>query len=177
MLVLSADGKRIFTSNIASGTVTALEQGPGGGWRATHIAVGAGPEGIDMSPDGKEVWSAHSQDGGVSVISVETKKVTDTIARMTKHSNRIKFTPDGKRVLVSDPEAGEVVVIDAATHKEIQRIHTGGQPLGIQMEQLGNRAWVALAGEGAVAAIDLDKLAVTDKLPTGPGVDGMAWVK
>jgi len=41
----------------------------------------------------------------------------------------------------------------------------------------GSRAFVALAQEGAVVAIDLKTLTVSSKLQTGPGADGMAWVK
>jgi len=41
----------------------------------------------------------------------------------------------------------------------------------------GSRAFVALAQDGAVAAIDLKTLTVSSKLQTGPDADGMAWVK
>ena len=56
-----------------------FEQGAGGTWTQTVIPVGKGPEGIDLSPNGREVWSAHSRDGGVSIIDVATKKVVQTI--------------------------------------------------------------------------------------------------
>jgi WD40 repeat protein len=55
-----------------------------------------------ISPDGREVWIAHSQDGGISIIDVDSKKVVKTLSISTKRSNRLKFTPDGKWVLVSD---------------------------------------------------------------------------
>ncbi len=54
--------------------------GPGGtAWRQTVVPVGRGPEGFDLSPDGKEIWTAHSGDGRISVIDVATKKVVQTI--------------------------------------------------------------------------------------------------
>jgi YVTN family beta-propeller protein len=69
MLVMNKDASAIFTANILGDSVTALQQIPGQrGWQATHIAVGKGPEGIDISPDGGEVWVAHSKDGGISII-------------------------------------------------------------------------------------------------------------
>src|SRR6266850_4431639 len=77
---------------------------------------------LDLSPNGRELWSAHSRDGGVSVIDVATKKVTATIPLGTKRSNRIKLTPDGKFALVSDLDAGDLVVVDAPARKEIKRI-------------------------------------------------------
>ena len=178
MLVVNKDETRIFTANIRGDSVSVLERVQGaGGWTSTVIPVGKGPEAIDMSPDGREVWTAHSQDGGVSIIDVETRKVKQTLPALTKHSNRLKFTPDGKRVLISDAEGGEVVVLDAETRKEIKRIKTGGTPLGIQMQPDGARAFVALSQEGAVAAIDLKTLEVSGKVATGPNCDGLAWVR
>jgi DNA-binding beta-propeller fold protein YncE len=41
--------------------------------------VGKGPEGFDVTPDGREIWAAHSRDGGVSIVDLEQKKVVGTI--------------------------------------------------------------------------------------------------
>jgi YVTN family beta-propeller protein len=175
MLVISKDGKLIFTTNIQSNTVSIFDrQGPPGS-QVTTVPVGKGPEGIDISPDGREVWVAHSQDGCISIIGVESKKVIHTLCISTKRSNRLKFTPDGKRVLVSDMDGDEVVVLDSQTRQQIKRIKMYGHPEGIQMEPNGSRAFVALSQEGAIATIDLKSLLVNNKLRTGPGADGMAW--
>jgi YVTN family beta-propeller protein len=176
MLVMNKDGSAIYTANILGDNVTALQQIPGPrGWQATQIAVGKGPEGIDMSPDGTEVWVAHSRDGGISVIDTATKKVKDTLPMAMKHSNRVKFTPDGKRVFVSDAEGGEILVIDAATHKALEHVKVGGVPLGIQMQPDGARAYVADA-ESGILVLDLKTLKVVGKIETGTAPDGMAWV-
>ena len=177
MVLPTKDLRTIFTSNIASNSVSAIEQGSGGAWNQTVIAVGQGPEGIDLSPNGREVWSAHSRDGGVSVIDVASKKVTQTIALGTKRSNRIKLTPDGKYALVSDLEAGDLVVVDAAARKEIKRVALGKSPEGILIAPDGARAFVAVNGDNHVAVVDVKTWAVSKKLQTGPGPDGMAWVK
>ena len=123
----------------APGGVSAIEQGADGAWTQTVIAVGKGPEGIDLSPNGREIWSAHSRDGGVSIIDVATKKVTHTINAGTKRSNRIKLTPDGKFALVSDLEAGDLVVLDTAARKEIKRLPLGRMPEGILIPPDGSR--------------------------------------
>src|SRR4051794_16013559 len=175
MVLPTKDLKTIFTSNITSNSVSAIEQGAGGAWTQTVIPVGQGPEGIDLSPDGREVWSAHWRDGGVSIIDVAAKKVTQTIPLGTKRSNRVKLTPDGKFALVSDLDAGDVVVVDAATRKEIKRIALGRQPEGVLIPPSGGRAFVAVNGDNHVAVIDLKTWAVTKKLQTGTGPDGMAW--
>src|SRR5262249_5978168 len=74
MVLPTRDARTLFTSNIGSDSVSAIEQGAGGAWTQTVIAVGKGPEGIDLAPDGKTVWSAHSRDGGVSIIDAATKR-------------------------------------------------------------------------------------------------------
>ena len=176
MVLPSKDARLIFTSNIGSDSVSAIQQGPEGGWMQTVIPVGKGPEGIDLSPDGREVWSAHSRDGGVSIIDVTSKKVVQTINIGTKRSNRIKLTPDAKFALISDLDAGELVVLDAPARKEIKRIPLGKMPEGILMPATGGVAYVAVNGDNFIAVIDLETWQVTKKISTGAGPDGMAWI-
>jgi YVTN family beta-propeller protein len=175
MVLPSRDARTLFTSNIGSDSVSVIEQGAGGTWNQTVVAVGKGPEGIDLSPDGKTVWSAHSRDGGVSVIDVATKKVLHTIDLGTKRSNRIKLTPDGKLALVSDLDAGDLVVVDTATRKEVKRLALGKMPEGILIPPGGAHAYVAVNGDNHVAVVDLKTWQVTKKITTGTGPDGMAW--
>lgn len=178
MIVLSKDFKTIFTSNIGSDSICVIEPGGGrNGWNVTTIPVGRGPEGFDLSPDGKEVWAANSGDGSVSIIDVASKKVTATLDLKTKRTNRLKFTPDGKLVLISDDGSGEVVVVDTASRKERKRLKVGKGPEGTLVQPDGARAYVALSGDNAVAVIDLKTLEVTGKIATGNGPDGLAWAQ
>jgi YVTN family beta-propeller protein len=177
MVLPTRDARTIFTSNIGGDSVSAIEQGAGGAWTQTVIPVGKGPEGIDLSPDGREVWSAHSRDGGVSVIDVGSKKVVQTIALGTKRSNRVKLTPDARFALVSDLDAGELVVVDARARKQITRVPLGKMPEGILIPPAGGVAYVAVNGDNFVAVVDLTTWKVTKKISTGVGPDGMAWVQ
>jgi len=176
MLVVSRDGNSIFTANVGSNSVTCLRRDPAKDvWNTTQIPVGKGPEGIDMSPDGKEVWAANSGDGTVSLIDAASRKVTQTIDVHTKRSNRLKFTPDGKLVLISDMGAGDLVVVDVATMKEVKRMHLGSSVEGIQMQPDGTRAFVAVSGDNKVAVVDLKTLTVVTTFEVGKDPDGMAW--
>jgi YVTN family beta-propeller protein len=175
MLLPMKDPRTIFTSNIGSDSVSMVEQAASG-WAQTVIPVGKGPEGIDVSPNGREVWSAHSRDGGVSIIDVATKKVAHTIALGTKRSNRIKLTPDGKFALVSDLDAGVLVVVDAAARKEIKRIALGKMPEGILITPDGSQVFVAVNGDNNVAVVDPKSWTVTRRISAGKGPDGLAWV-
>jgi YVTN family beta-propeller protein len=176
MVLPTKDLRTFFTSNIASDSVSIVQQAPDLSWAQTVIPVGKGPEGLDLSPDGRELWSAHSRDGGVSIIDVAAKKVAQTIDARTKRSNRIKLTPDGKFALISDLESGELVVVDAPARKEIKRIPLGRMPEGVLVLPGGSRALVAVNGDNHVAVIDLKTWQVTKTIATGVGPDGMAWV-
>jgi YVTN family beta-propeller protein len=170
MVLVSAT--QIFTANIGSDSVTIIDRANSS---ETVVAVGKGPEGMDLSPDGKQLWAANSRDGSVSIVDIAAKKVAQTLSVGTKRSNRLKFTPDGKLVLISDLDAGELVVLDVAAHKEIKRIKLGRGVEGILIVPDGSRAYVAVAADNNVAVVDLKTLEATSRISTGAGPDGMAW--
>jgi YVTN family beta-propeller protein len=167
MIHVTADEKQIYTTNISSGTVSILEQvtlpppGPPPGmkpppgamppppgaqrrtdWNETVIAVGKGDEGFDVSPDGRELWTANAQDGTLSVIDIASKMVTATLDAKVFSANRLKFTPDGKLVLISMLGNGDLVIYDAASHKEFKRVKIGHGAAGILMDPEGGRAFI-----------------------------------
>ena len=176
MLLFSKDRSMLFTSNIGSDSITMLQHGSDPYvWTATNVSVGKGPEGGDISPDGREYWAANSNDGSVSIIDVAAKKVVQTLDVKTGHSNRLKFTRDGKLVLISDPGNHGLVALDAASRKEVKRLNVGRQPEGILIAPDGAHAYIAVAGEKNVGVLDLKTLEVIARISTGNGPDGMAW--
>ena len=182
MVMVSKNLRQIYTANISGNSISIFDfdekrrSRPDESWVQTVVPVGRGPEALDLSPDGRELWTAHSQDGGVSIIDLATKKVTGTFNAGTKRSNRLKFTPDGKRILISDLAAGELLVFDVATRKEIKRLTLGKSPEGILIVPDGSRAYVAVNGDHFLAVVDLKTLEVTGRIEPGAGPDGMAWV-
>ena len=197
---------RLVTSNVNSGTISIIEQvaqrgpgpppsapggpplgpgGPGSGgprktWEVTNVPSGRGSEGFDVSPDGKEIWSANAQDATVTVIDVATKKATQTFPISVKGANRLKFTLDGKHAFVAGlggGSTGNVAILDAATRKEIKHLDLGGGSAGILMVPGGTRAFIAVSGANKVAAIDLKTMEVTGYIQTGKGPDGLAWAE
>ena len=202
MIWVSQDLKRIFTTNVSSGTVSMIEKStrtgrppggpprnmpgpppgrrgpmgpPGGDWDETVIPVGRGSEGFDVSPDGKEIWVANAQDGTVSIIEIAAKKVTATLATNVMGANRLKFTPNGKLVFISSLGGTAVAILDSATRKEVKRVEIGHGAAGIEMQPDGSRAYVACTPDNYVAVIDLKTLEVSGRIDAGPQPDGLAW--
>ncbi len=158
-------------------------RGPGGppgggmGWKQTVVAVGRGPEGFDLTPDGKQVWAANSGDGTVSVIDIATKKVIQTIDAGAPSANRLKITPDGKLALISQlGGGGGLVVLDTADGSVKKRIKVGRGAAGILITPDGSKAYIAMTGDNAIAVLDLKTLTEIARFQTGPGPDGMAWL-
>jgi YVTN family beta-propeller protein len=174
MLVVTPDGRRAYTANIVSDTVTQIDFTLPVPQQVSQIQVGKQPEGIDVSPDGREVWVGQNGDGYISIIDTSTNKVKETI-KVGEVPIRVKFTPDGKRVLVSDPKAGELIVLDAATRKEVKRLKVEGTPVGILVAPDGGRAFIAAIEANKVLVLDLAKLEVTGAIEAGQGPDGLAW--
>jgi YVTN family beta-propeller protein len=150
-------------------------QQPRKDWNETVITVGKGDEGFDVSPDGRELWTANAQEGTLSVIDIATMKVTATLDAKVLSANRLKFTPDGKLVLISMLGNGDLVVYDAASRKEFKRIKIGHGAAGILMDPEGGRAFIGCSPDNYVAVVDLKTLEVTGHIDVGGEPDGLAW--
>ena len=180
MIYVMPGQNRIITTNIASATVSIIDKStrpsrsPGGDWDETVIPVGKGAEGFDISPNGKELWTANAQDGTVSIIDITARKVTATLPANVRGANRLKFTPDGKQVLIACLSDTNAVVLDATTHQEIKRLPIHGAA-GIEIQPDGARAYIASTQGNYVAVVDLKTLEIIGKIDAGPQPDGMAW--
>jgi YVTN family beta-propeller protein len=205
MIYVTADQKQIYTTNVASGTVSILEKtarppmgpppgmqgGPGspppGGppqgmnrppqmdWTQTVIPVGKGDEGFDVSPDGRELWTADAQDGTISVVDIPGKKVVATLPARVFGANRLKFTTDGKLALISSLRDADLVIYDTSTRKEVKRVKIGHGAAGILMHPDGSRAYISCGPDNYVAVLDLKTLEVTGHIDAGGEPDGLAW--
>jgi YVTN family beta-propeller protein len=188
MIHVTADGKKIYTTNVSSGTVsilvdTLIQPGkfappnakPRQDWIQTVVPTARGSEGFDVSPDGNELWTASSEDGTISIIDLTAKKLAAKIDAKVSGANRLKFTPDGKLVFISSLRTGELTIYDAKSHTEIKRLKIGHGAAGILMDPDGSRAFVACSADNYVAVIDLKTLEVIRQLDVGGMPDGLAW--
>src|SRR5690606_32698253 len=73
MVVVAPRHQRAFVANIGAGSGTVIDLKAMR--RVADIATGAGAEGIDISPDQKEVWVTNREADSVSVIDPATLKV------------------------------------------------------------------------------------------------------
>jgi len=188
MIYVTPNAKKIYTTNVASGTVSILtdtilqpnQPAPPGAkpretWTQTIIPTAVGSEGFDVSPDGLQLWTASSQTGVISIIDLTAKKLAQQLDAKTLGANRLKFTPDGKQVFITSLSTGILYIYDTQSHKEIKKIQTGHGAAGILMDPEGNRAFVACSNDNNILVVDLKSLTVTGHLDVGGVPDGMAW--
>ena len=114
MLHVTSDGKKIYTTNMSSGTVSILDlnliqpgkSAPPGAkpreeWVQTIVPTAIGSEGFDVTPDGTELWTAASEDGAIYIVNLATKKLAAKIDAKVIGANRLKITPNGKLAFIS----------------------------------------------------------------------------
>lgn len=192
MLFVTADEKRVYATNVDSGTVSLIEQvvrpppiGPNGVvlpgaqarlvWEETVVPASPGVEGFDVTPDGRELWTASARDGTVFVVDLAAKKVTATIDAKALGANRLKFTPDGALALISSLRTGDLLVLNVAKRSEAKRIPLGRGAAGMLIDPQTPRVFVACTADDYVAVVDLKTLTVTARIDVGGKPDGLAW--
>lgn len=188
MIYVFPDEQHIVTTNVASGTVSLIEQlppqmppppaergGPHVDWNEVVVRVGNGSEGFDISPDAKEIWVGNSGDGTISVIDRASKTVVQTLKADIPGVNRLKFTPDGQHVLVSTLSGPDLLVLDAHTREQVKRIPLGHGCAGVLVQPDGSRAFVGCTLDNYIAVIDLGSLNVVGQVKVGGEPDGLAW--
>ena len=191
MIYVTPGGKNIYTTNVSSGTVSIMVDtllpppvGPNGQsfpgarshmeWIQTVVPVSKGSEGFDVSPDGRELWTAAADDGSIAIIDITSKKVIGTLDAKALGANRLQFTPDGKHVFISTLRTGDLVIYDAATRKELKRLNIGHGGAGILMDADGSRAFIGCTPDNYIAIIDLKTLSIAGHIDLA-GPDGLAW--
>lgn len=188
MIYVVDDGKKIYTTNVSSGTVsiltdTLIQPGatappgakPREDWVQTIIPTARGSEGFDISPDGHELWTAASESGTITIIDLIAKKQAEQIDAKVNGANRLKFSPDGKLAFISSLQSGELTIYDTKSRKEIKRLKVGHGAAGILMDPVASRVFVACSPDNYIAIVDLKTLEVTGQLTVGGIPDGLAW--
>ena len=189
MVVVSADARRAYVTNIGSGTTTAIDLVAGR--KLEDIATGAGSEALALTPDGRELWVAARADGHIAVIDTATLAVKTRLP-LSGIPIRIGMTPDGRTALVTCAGAGEVVAFDVATHAERRRARVavplaqGAQerpfarlapgsvlPVGLLVSRDGRSAYVAATMGDRVVQFDTRTLELLRSLDVGGEPDGL----
>ena len=187
MLALSPDSKFAYVTKINAGSVSRIDLASG---RKTHErAAGKGAEGVAVSPDGREVWVANREDGTLTVHD------PDTLALRRRMSSkgfpiRVTFANDGRHALVVNARTASMAVFDTRTRLRIATVELAeagmdynqtmlgraALPIGVMVDPVRPRAYVAISGGDRVAVIDTRTWKIAEHWPAGREPDSLGFV-
>lgn len=172
MLALTADGRRLFTANVGSGSVSEISLSPPGFVR--EIAVAPRTEGIAVAPGGDQLWVGSNTDATATVLDTGTGAVVERLTGFD-FPYRIAFSADGRVVAVCDARVGRLHLFDAATRKPLRVVENLGNPRGVTLSTDGATAFVTLGPEGEALVVDAGSGQIVQRVAVGTHPDGIAF--
>lgn len=173
MLIITRDGKRGYTSNVGTGTVSVLDLDARK--LVTTIPVAKRAQRLALSPDESKLYTADQTSPRIAVIETKTNTVASWIA-LPAIGFSTSPTRDGRWLIVTMPAENKVVVVDLKTNTVAHTIDVPKAPQEILIRPDGQIAYVSCDIEAKIAAIRTSDWKVDTLLDAGKGADGLAWV-
>jgi DNA-binding beta-propeller fold protein YncE len=182
MARLSPDGSRAYVSSRgAEGTLSVIYLE--GDRPPEVIMTGPGAEGLDVTPDGSEIWVANRDDESVSIVSADTLEILETLparphaGRIDIGANGLAAMPNGRNNVEPSPQILRIWDVEARSvvaEYPIRDGQPGNGNFGVLVH--GDTAFVADPGEGTIQMFALDGSGERKVLASGhEGPDGIAW--
>lgn len=168
MFVFSPDGKKIYTSNVGSGSVSVLDVVQRK-WIAT-IPVARQIQRISISTDGRRVFTQDRETPRIAVIDTATNKLDSWIA-VPELAFTSAATSDGKWLLATQ-DAGKLLAIDLSTGKISKTFEIPATTGEILIA--GDMAYMSCLPAGVISVLNIRDWKMTAPITLTKGVDGLA---
>jgi YVTN family beta-propeller protein len=132
-------------------------------------AVDRSPVDLALTPDERFLLTANRTSGTVSLVEIASGSIRDEVP-CGRWPAAIALSPDGRRAYVTSQYTGELRVFDVADDglKAAGQVDLGRfEPRGVAVTADGRTAYVALSSGAAVAVVDLQGLALVDRIDVG----------
>ena len=171
MFVLTPDGKRAYTANVSTGTVSVLDLAKR--TLITTIPVAKHVQRISISADGRWVFTHDQDEARIAIIDTTTNKIASWIpVPATVYSSQP--TPDGKQLVANAP-SGKLFVIEL-DKKLVSKTYDIPAALGeVLISPNGQLAYVSCPAAGTIEVLDLKSQKLQEPFMLTKGVDGLAW--
>ena len=171
MIVISPDGRRAYTANVAAGSVSVLDLAKRS--LVTVIPVAKTVQRISVSHDGKYVFTHDQDTPRIAVIDSATNKIAKWIALpATVYSS--SPTLDDRKLLAVSP-SGKIFVIDTATSTVANSFDIPAATGELLLAPSGDRAYVSCPQAGVIEVLDVAQNKLLEPIKLTKGVDGLAW--
>jgi YVTN family beta-propeller protein len=141
-----------------------------------EMEVGGEPEGVNLRPDGKEVWVTSENDGAVFVINAAKPEVVQKIPVVTGRDRR-RFRPTARARMCRPKTTARLSVIDTATYTVVATITLSGtdqRPMGGAISSDGKFLYMTTGRGKTVAIIDTATNTRVGSVEVGPRPWGVA---
>jgi YVTN family beta-propeller protein len=171
-LVISPDGKRIYTENEEDGTVSVIDLPKRrllGKIKTQHALAG-----IAISGDGRTVVAVDDEEPALFLIETESERVTDTVRLegVPKPAQIARYSPDDSLMCVTSVRSDTVSLIDRSFRSQTA-VKVGSQPMDMAFR--GEELFVACQGDGSVHVIDIPSRRAKHSFQAGTGCESLGF--
>ncbi|HEY8560925.1 MAG TPA: cytochrome D1 domain-containing protein [Pyrinomonadaceae bacterium] len=165
---ITPDERKIYTPNLEGKSVSVVDRGTG---EVKVIPFESPVYGIDITPDGKQVWVSG---GDLGVIDTVTDEVIARVKTSEAETGRLRLTPDGRRAVIALSK--KLVIYDVKTRRLIGEIELGAAPKVMTVSGDGRRAFLTNPEDSSATVVDIVAGKRMTTFRTGRKPDGIGWV-
>lgn len=126
--------------------------------------------GIDITPDGKQVWVSG---GDLAVIDTTRDEVVARVKASSPETGRIRLTSDGQRLVVA--LAKTLAVYDVKTRTLVSETELSASPKVLTVSGDNRRALLTNPDDNSVSVVDIVNGKQLTTFQTGKKPDGIGW--
>jgi YVTN family beta-propeller protein len=171
-LVISPDGRRLYTENEEDGTVSVIDVSDRK--LLGKIKTPRALAGIAISSDGSTVVAVDDEEPTLFLIDTGSERVTRTIRLegVPEAAQIARYSPDNSLLCVTSLKSDTVSLIDASFRWQAA-IKVGRQPMDMAFR--GDELFVPCQGDGSVHVIDIPARRVKHSFTAGTGCESLGF--
>ena len=171
-LVISPDGRRLYTENEEDGTVSVIDLR--NRKLLGKIKTPRALAGIAISADGRTVVAVDDEEPTLFLIDTESERVADTVRLegVAEAAQIARYSPDNRLLGVTSLKSDTVSLIDPSFRWQAA-IKVGSQPMDMAFR--GDELFVACQGDGSVHVIDIPARRVKHSFGAGTGCEFLGF--
>ena len=164
---ITPNERKLYTPNLEGKSVSVIDRATG---KVKVIKFDHTVYGIDITPDGKQVWVSG---GDLAVIDTSKDEVVARIKTSEPETGRIRVTSDGKRLVVALKK--KLAIFDAKTHRLISEVDLSATPKVLTISADNRRALLTNPEDNSVSVVDIIAGKQVATFKTGKTPDGIGW--
>lgn len=187
LLVLHPNKPIAYVTNYNSGSISIIDIDQNKVIKTIKIKKGV--MGINITPNGKEIWVSNSIQNSVTVIKTDSFNISQKLVTGNKPL-RLHFSIDGNFCLVTNSKDGTISIFDTHSKKLFKTIQIRGKkgylqrtlyhtptPINIVMHPNGLYAYIANSNANEIQVLDMKNFSLVSTIRTGKRPYGLTFAK